>query len=72
MAQSGCVGHARYGILELEERSASAPQVRMRCNCKMANCACGQKGVARCEGFEQSARNEGKRAKQSSKGQNRK
>eukprot|EP00965_Chrysotila_dentata_P258312 6213179-Pleurochrysis_carterae.AAC.1 len=26
VAQSGCVGHARYGILELEERSASAPQ----------------------------------------------
>eukprot|EP00965_Chrysotila_dentata_P103711 3423319-Pleurochrysis_carterae.AAC.1 len=26
VAQSGCVGHARYGVLELEERSASAPQ----------------------------------------------
>eukprot|EP00965_Chrysotila_dentata_P013101 432280-Pleurochrysis_carterae.AAC.3 len=39
VAQSGCVGHARYGIPKLEERSTGAPHVRMRRECKMGNCA---------------------------------
>eukprot|EP00965_Chrysotila_dentata_P181233 5982707-Pleurochrysis_carterae.AAC.1 len=41
VALSGCVGHARYGIPELDERSLSAPQVSMRRECNMGNCACG-------------------------------
>eukprot|EP00965_Chrysotila_dentata_P225337 6194690-Pleurochrysis_carterae.AAC.1 len=59
VALSGCVGHARYGVLELEERSASAPQVRMRRENEMGNCACGPKGAARCVDFEHSTRDEG-------------
>eukprot|EP00965_Chrysotila_dentata_P122808 4058977-Pleurochrysis_carterae.AAC.1 len=31
---------SRAGFQELVERSASAPQVRMPCDCKTANCAC--------------------------------
>eukprot|EP00965_Chrysotila_dentata_P067309 2227648-Pleurochrysis_carterae.AAC.1 len=57
---SGCAGHARYGMTELGEQSAKAPQVRMRRNCKMGNCACGPKGTTRCVGFEQSISDEGK------------
>eukprot|EP00965_Chrysotila_dentata_P192668 6175306-Pleurochrysis_carterae.AAC.3 len=64
VALSGCVGQARCGISELEERSASAPQVRMQRECKPpGNFACGPKGAARCDGFEQSTRNEGKTIK---------
>eukprot|EP00965_Chrysotila_dentata_P049007 1625774-Pleurochrysis_carterae.AAC.1 len=40
---AGGNGHARARVPELGERSASAPQldeVRMRCNCKLENCAC--------------------------------
>eukprot|EP00965_Chrysotila_dentata_P204351 6182278-Pleurochrysis_carterae.AAC.2 len=28
------------GTPEFRQRSASAPQVRMRCECKLGNCAC--------------------------------
>eukprot|EP00965_Chrysotila_dentata_P164671 5436706-Pleurochrysis_carterae.AAC.1 len=31
---------SRAGFQEIGERSASAPQVRMRCDCKTTNCAC--------------------------------
>eukprot|EP00965_Chrysotila_dentata_P209068 6185075-Pleurochrysis_carterae.AAC.1 len=58
---SRCVRQARYGIPELEERSASAPQVSMRRKYKTGNCACGPKGAVRCDGFEQSTRDEGKK-----------
>eukprot|EP00965_Chrysotila_dentata_P065671 2176344-Pleurochrysis_carterae.AAC.1 len=34
------VGHARYGYPELGVRSASVPQVRMRCECDLKNYAC--------------------------------
>eukprot|EP00965_Chrysotila_dentata_P064678 2144659-Pleurochrysis_carterae.AAC.1 len=61
VALSGCVGHAQYGPLELEERSASSPQKRMRRERNMGNCACGRKGTAGCVGFEQSTCDEGKR-----------
>eukprot|EP00965_Chrysotila_dentata_P174131 5748464-Pleurochrysis_carterae.AAC.1 len=44
VAMSGCVGHARCGTPQLEKRCASAPQVRMRRECKMRNCACGPTG----------------------------
>eukprot|EP00965_Chrysotila_dentata_P073799 2437846-Pleurochrysis_carterae.AAC.2 len=61
VAQLDCVGHARYGIPELEKQSASALQVHMRRECKMGNCASGPKGAARCDGFQKSTRDEGKR-----------
>eukprot|EP00965_Chrysotila_dentata_P040108 1331743-Pleurochrysis_carterae.AAC.5 len=54
----GCVGHARYGIPKLEERSASASQVRMRREYKMGNCAYGPTGAARCDDFEYSTSDE--------------
>eukprot|EP00965_Chrysotila_dentata_P261400 6214239-Pleurochrysis_carterae.AAC.2 len=43
VARSGCVGHARYGIPELKERSTSAPQVRIPVRVQNGNCACGPK-----------------------------
>eukprot|EP00965_Chrysotila_dentata_P170692 5634844-Pleurochrysis_carterae.AAC.1 len=59
-----------YGIPELEERSASAPQVRMRHECKMGSCACRPKeAAARCAGFEQSTIDNGKKVSNRARGQ---
>eukprot|EP00965_Chrysotila_dentata_P184651 6095307-Pleurochrysis_carterae.AAC.3 len=60
LALSGCVGHASYGIPELEERSVRASQVLTRRESRMGNCACGSKGTARCVCFELSTSDEGK------------
>eukprot|EP00965_Chrysotila_dentata_P086089 2840779-Pleurochrysis_carterae.AAC.3 len=37
---AGGDGHARARVPEPGERSVSAPQVRMRCDCNLGNCAC--------------------------------
>eukprot|EP00965_Chrysotila_dentata_P220667 6191925-Pleurochrysis_carterae.AAC.5 len=48
---AGGDGHARAGNPELGKRSASTPQVRMRCDCNLGNGACECQSATKGDSF---------------------
>eukprot|EP00965_Chrysotila_dentata_P019909 659675-Pleurochrysis_carterae.AAC.1 len=51
-ALSDDVDHARYGDPEVGKRSASAPRVRLRCQCMLGNYACECQTATRGNSFK--------------------